>query len=109
MKILIMNNYYYPNMMGGAEHSIKLLAEQLARTGNEVHILSMDGAEKADAVQAEEINGVFVHRSYCKSIYRRRILNDKGYMTDKLLNGWYSVHNGKMNRSEEHTSELQSH
>ncbi len=98
MKILIMNNYYYPNMMGGAEHSIKLLAEQLARTGNEVHILSMDGAEKADAVQAEEINGVFVHRSYCKSIYRRRILNDKGYMTDKLLNGWYSVHNGKMNR-----------
>lgn len=97
MKILIMNNYYYPNMMGGAEYSVQLLAEQLAQIGHEVYVLSMDGDRNTDVTKAEMIHGVYVYRSFSKPIYRRRILNDKSHVTDKLLNGWHSIRNRKMN------------
>ena len=39
MKILILNNYYYPNMEGGAEYSVKLLAEALVKIGIDVNVL----------------------------------------------------------------------
>ena len=31
MRVLIVNTFYYPNMQGGAEQSVKLLAENLLR------------------------------------------------------------------------------
>lgn len=40
MKILIVNTFYYPNEMGGAESSCRVLAESLAREGNEVVVVS---------------------------------------------------------------------
>ena len=43
MKILILNMFYYPNLIGGAEHSVKLLAEHLAAKGHKVSVLTMDG------------------------------------------------------------------
>lgn len=35
MRVLIVNTFYYPNMQGGAEQSVKLLAENLLRHGND--------------------------------------------------------------------------
>ena len=97
MKILIVNNYYYPNMEGGAEFSVKLLAENLVKSGHEVFVLTMDGDEQAQVLRPEEIHGVKIYRSYSKQIYRRRVLKDKGHFTDKLLNGFHSIYNPKMN------------
>ena len=58
MKILIVSSYYYPNMLGGTEHSIKLLAEGLKDRGHEVFVISSDKRDN----KFEEINGVKVYR-----------------------------------------------
>ena len=71
MKILILNNYYYPNMEGGAEYSVKLLAEALVKIGIDVNVLCMDGEPYRDVLEYETVNGVKVYRSYPKSLYRR--------------------------------------
>lgn len=92
MKILIVNMYYYPNLIGGAEHSIKLLAENLVNNGIEVHIYTLDGDRKINILNDENINGVMIHRGYSKSIYRRRILKEK-YIIDKIYNGIHSIYN----------------
>lgn len=57
MKILIVNSFYYPNMFGGAEHSIKNLAEELYNQGNSVYVLCTGNTD-----QFEEINNVNVYR-----------------------------------------------
>lgn len=58
MKILIVNTYYYPNMIGGTEQSVKLLAEGLFKKGHDVFILTGDKYDK----EYEEINGVKIIR-----------------------------------------------
>lgn len=98
MKILILNMFYYPNLIGGAEHSVKLLAEHLAAKGHKVSVLTMDGMFSSDLYKAEKINGVSIYRAYDKSIYQRRILNNKTNNIDKLWNGIHLVYNPKMNR-----------
>lgn len=97
MKILIVNSYYYPNMIGGAEFSIKILAENLAAKGHEVSVLSMDGKPETEVLDFYEINKVKVFRSYSKSLYRRR-LQKKKHLKDKIWNGIHSIWNFKMNK-----------
>ena len=61
MRIMIVNTWYYPNLMGGAEHSVKLLAEKLVKSGKEVAVFSIDNRNKG--IVKEIINGVTVYRS----------------------------------------------
>ena len=65
MKILIINTFYYPNMIGGTEQSVKILAEGLSKKGNQVYVLTIDSMEKKSI--KEEINGVTVYRLYSKN------------------------------------------
>jgi glycosyltransferase involved in cell wall biosynthesis len=60
MKVLLVNTYYYPNMVGGAEQSVKLLAEGLKKRGHEVFVLTGDKGNSK--VEWEEINGINVIR-----------------------------------------------
>lgn len=39
MKILLVNTYYYPEIYGGAEYSVKKLAEELKQQGHTVKVL----------------------------------------------------------------------
>lgn len=39
MRILIVNTYYYPEIVGGAEYSVKKLAEKLTKEGHDVRVL----------------------------------------------------------------------
>ncbi|TWR28852.1 glycosyltransferase [Mucilaginibacter pallidiroseus] len=55
MKILITNTYYFPAFVGGAEISVKLLAEGLRATGNQVYVLTTGVEDKVYTV-----NGVIV-------------------------------------------------
>lgn len=57
MNILIINSFYYPNMPGGAEHSVKNLCETLVSLGHKVTALCIDKNEKI-----EVINGVTVYK-----------------------------------------------
>lgn len=60
MKILLLNSWYYPNLKGGAEHSVKLLAENLARRGHDVAVFTIDSKE--DKMVKDYIEGVTVYR-----------------------------------------------
>ncbi|WAM35904.1 glycosyltransferase family 4 protein [Caldicellulosiruptor acetigenus] len=61
MNILILNTYYYPNIIGGTEESIKLLAEGLSKKGHNVIVFSADGIDKS--IKAKNYNGVTVVRT----------------------------------------------
>lgn len=58
MRLLIIHSYYYPDVKGGAEYSIKKLAEGLTGRGHEVHVLCDNPSGDMD----DTVNGVFVHR-----------------------------------------------
>jgi len=57
MNILLVNTLYYPYKVGGAEVSVKLLAEGLVNKGHKVTVASMHDGKKT---RVEIINGVNV-------------------------------------------------
>jgi len=60
MKIVHVHHHYYP-VIGGLEGAVQSLAEELAKMGHEVHVItSRFGAE--DRPKEEVINGIYVHR-----------------------------------------------
>lgn len=65
MKILLVNTYYYPEIYGGAEYSVKKLAEELKRQGNIVKVLCTGSEEKR-----ETIDGIEVIRIVSKNLCR---------------------------------------
>ncbi|MEO7787193.1 MAG: glycosyltransferase family 4 protein [Sphingomicrobium sp.] len=59
MRLLLVNALYPPRLVGGAERSVALLAEALARDGVEVHVATLtEGRCGSSAVE----RGVTVHR-----------------------------------------------
>jgi glycosyltransferase involved in cell wall biosynthesis len=59
MRILIINTLYAPLILGGAERSVTLLAEELARSGDQVSVATLHpGSEET----VESLNGVRVYR-----------------------------------------------
>lgn len=65
MKILIVNTLYPPEIVGGAEVSVSLLAEALARSGHQVSIVCLQKA--GDSISS--LNGVRVYRLQIDNIY----------------------------------------
>ncbi|MBR1194048.1 glycosyltransferase family 4 protein [Bradyrhizobium sp. AUGA SZCCT0169] len=59
MKILLVNSLYPPEIMGGAEVSVSLLAEALALRGHQVSVICL---HKAAETSISEIRGVRVYR-----------------------------------------------
>lgn len=60
MRILVVNTFYYPNMTGGAEQSVKLLAEGLCQKGHQVAVYCVDS--KDGKCEISEHNGVKIYR-----------------------------------------------
>ena len=63
MRILLVNTYYYPTMVGVTEQSIKLLAEGLKNKGHEVFVLTGDRSD----IRNEVIEGIKVIRLNLKN------------------------------------------
>lgn len=59
MRILIVNSFYFPDQVGGAERSIKILADELVRKGHSVGVFATGSV---DNLQEEIIDGVTVYR-----------------------------------------------
>lgn len=57
MRVIVVNSFYYPEIYGGAEISVKLLAEELLRQGHDILVLST-----GDEFKTEYVNGVKVVR-----------------------------------------------
>jgi len=66
MKILYINSFYPPNVGGGAELSVQLIAEQMLRLGHEVVVLA---TKALGSMEMEDINGVKVYRAAIKNNY----------------------------------------
>ena len=64
MKVLLVNTFYYPEVKGGAEYSVKKLAETLHDEGNEVAVLAAGNADSEKMV-----NGVRIIRRRFRSLY----------------------------------------
>jgi len=64
MKILIFNEMYYPHEIGGAEVSVRLLAEEFVRLGHSVCVVSSCNQDRKDVV-----NGVVVYYVNANPVY----------------------------------------
>lgn len=81
MKILFVNMFYYPTMIGGTEHSLKLLAEELTDRGHRVSVATYDGKESG--LSQECINGVFIYRM-CNMLFMKKFFH-KSISTDRKM------------------------
>lgn len=64
MRIAIVNSHYYPNEVGGAEHSVRFLARTFVQQGAEVHVLTT-----GDRDETFELEGVKVWRKKLENSY----------------------------------------
>jgi len=92
MKIMLVNTYYYPEIIGGAEYSVKKLAEQLVKKGHRILVLCT-GNEASN----EEIDGVEVHRIRVNNICRSIEIDKKNYVT-KMVRRFQDIWNCKNER-----------
>lgn len=79
MKIMIVNTFYFPDIIGGAEVSVQKLAEGLVKNGNEVVILcngEHDSIEKINEIKIirRKFNNIFSFSQYRKSAGLKKIL-----------------------------------
>jgi glycosyltransferase involved in cell wall biosynthesis len=66
MKILIFNTLYPPNIIGGAELSVKFLAEALVTLGHRITVISLSPHK---GISIDTINGVKIYYVGLKNIY----------------------------------------
>lgn len=60
MKVMIINTLYYPYKIGGAEVSVRLLAEGLVNLGDEVTVLSLNNKNiKEDIIYSGVLNSSY--------------------------------------------------
>ncbi len=60
MRILFINTYYYPNLIGGTERVLQTIAECLQKQGHHIAVYSIDGV--GSEIHVEQVNGVTVYR-----------------------------------------------
>lgn len=65
MKILLVNTYYYPEIYGGAEYSVKKLAEELIRQGNTVKVLCTGNEARHELIDGVEVIRI-ISRNVCR-------------------------------------------
>lgn len=86
MKILLVNTFYYPEVKGGAEYSVKKLAETLQENGNDVVVLAAGNIDKD-----EVIDGIRILRRKFNSLYHSYGKVNKnifGMAFHRLLDFW---------------------
>lgn len=87
MRILFVNTFYFPNMPGGAEQSVKLLAEGLVQANNEVGVFCID--KEIVEQDVKDYNGVKIFRN---SSYKFDLTKKKN---SKIMQKIYGYYNGK--------------
>ncbi|HDR4426750.1 TPA: glycosyltransferase [Bacillus cereus] len=92
-KILIVNSYYAPNILGGAEVSTQLLAEDLTKE-YKVCILTT-GMQKSGIIKDEK-NGVEIFRIPCMNLYWPGEKKERGHL--KKL-GWHFMNAFNLSQS----------
>jgi glycosyltransferase involved in cell wall biosynthesis len=63
-KIMIFNSFYYPNIIGGAEKSVQMIAEGLASQGHDITVVCTSDADHEDV-----LNGVKIYYVRIPNLY----------------------------------------
>jgi glycogen(starch) synthase len=69
VNILIINTLYHPFKVGGAEVSVQLLAEGLAKVGHKVDVACLVSKHDIKSATMADVNGVTVHYLPLKNLY----------------------------------------
>ncbi|WP_323080911.1 glycosyltransferase family 4 protein [Klebsiella variicola] len=93
MNILIVNTLYYPYKIGGAEKSVQLLAESLAKRGNQVTVATLTESNKTTE---NYLNGVRVIGFPLKNIYW--FLDKNTSKLKKMLWHFLDIYNFRMKK-----------
>lgn len=64
MKIAYINSFYAPQEIGGAEKSVRFLAETMAARGHSAQVITLGERESS-----ERLNGVDIARTKCANLY----------------------------------------
>ncbi len=62
MKIAMVNVYFFPEMVGGAEWYVYNISRELVRMGHEVHVFTGKYREKEGLSYPDKIEGIKIHR-----------------------------------------------
>ena len=97
MRIMIVNSFYYPEVKGGAEYSVKKLAEKLKKEGHTVLVIASGHYNLV-----ENIDGIDVHRLKLKAIYHSygSVKKNLIKMFFHRLLDFYNVFNKKILKNE---------
>lgn len=88
MKLLFVSSLYPPNLVGGAELSLRALAQALAAEGDDVHVATLAPPDAA-LVSIERDRGVTVHRFALANLYWP--WGDRGKQTLLKKSVWHAV------------------
>lgn len=91
MRILIVNTYYYPNMIGGTENSVKILAENLYSEGNEVAIYTADNSNKK--IEIDNVSNIKIYRGNAGKYQVEDLNSNKINIIRKLKNKILEINN----------------
>ena len=83
MKILLLNSLYYPNIIGGAEKSVQLLAESLLSRGHEPVVITT-----SDGLSVDYINGVKVYYLKIPNLYTISVAKEQPLFKKPL---WHMI------------------
>ena len=103
MRILILNTWYYPNMQGGAEYSVKILAENLAKAGIDTAVFCIDN--KSTGLKKENLGGVTVYRSDGGKYRLYRAYFEKRTTAQKLTDKFHELYNLSISKDLEYALE----
>lgn len=94
MRILILNSWYFPNLKGGAEHSVKLLAENLANKGHSVGVFTIDSNKRR--LEKDIINKVLVYRGTGGLYDIRKAYRPRKTIFESIKNRFLEIRNGSI-------------
>ena len=90
MKILLVNTYYYPEIYGGAEYSVKKLAEELKQQGHTVKVLCTGSEAKREVIDGIDVIRV-VSKNLCRGCEAAKYPLYKRVIRRKLIKYWKNI------------------
>lgn len=90
MKILFVNTWFYPNMSGGSQNSVKLLADELYKNGHDVAVFSVDKFSEEESL---EIDGIRLFKTLASPYDLFYMYSSKKTFSTMLKNKYFEFHN----------------
>lgn len=90
MKILFVNTWFYPNMSGGSQNSVKLLAGELYKNGHDVAVFSVDKISEEEFL---EIDGIRLFKTLASPYDLFYMYSSKKTFSTMLKNKYFEFYN----------------